>query len=105
MQPEDQIDKGSNNGLMNLFVLRKANGLPAKSFDPCTQRSQDGRALRIRVIKVALSSREIKTLLTNLSEKHLPAAEAGELYFKRWDIETAYESKLQLEHIYLSKYL
>ncbi len=60
---------------------------------------QDGRTLQIRVIKVALSSGEMETLLTNLSEKHLPAAEAGELYFKRWGIETAYDtlkSKLQL---------
>jgi len=35
--------------------------------------------LRIRVIKVILSSGEIETLLTDLTEDLLPAAEAGEL--------------------------
>ncbi len=34
---EDQIYESSNNGLMNLFILRKAYGLSAKSLDPCTQ--------------------------------------------------------------------
>jgi len=62
---------------------------------------QDGRTLRIRVIKAALPSGEIETLLTNLTEEQLPAAEAGKLYFKRWGIETAFDtlkSKLQLEN-------
>ncbi len=57
--------------------------------------------MRIRVIKAALPSGEIEALLTNLTEEQLPAAEAGELYFKRWGIETAYDtlkSKLQLEN-------
>jgi len=60
-----------------------------------------GRTLRIRVIKVALPSGEIETLLTNLTDDLLPAAEAGELYCKRWGIETAWDtlkSKLQLEN-------
>ncbi len=48
---------------------------------------QDGRTLRIRVIKAALPSGEIETLLTNFTEEQLPAAEAGELYFKRWGFE------------------
>ncbi len=62
-------------------------------------RHENGRAMRIRVIKVALSSGEMETLLTSLSEEYLPTAEAGELYFRRWGIETAYDilqSKLQL---------
>lgn len=63
--------------------------------------SHDGCRLRVRVIKVALSNGEVETLLTNLTGKELPAREAGELYFKRWGIETAYDilkSKLQLEN-------
>lgn len=62
---------------------------------------QDGHAMSVRVIKLVLSSGETEILLTNLSEEALPAAEAGELYFKRWGIETAYDtlkSKLQLEN-------
>ncbi len=34
---EEQIDKGADNGLMNLFVFGKADGFTAESFDACTQ--------------------------------------------------------------------
>lgn len=60
-----------------------------------------GKALRVRVLKVKLPTGEIETLLTNLNQGQLPIAQAGELYFKRWSIETAYDtlkSKLQLEN-------
>lgn len=83
-------------------VRRKWNlDVDAVDGDGWVSLCHDGRTLRIRVIKVALSSGEIETLLTNLTEELLPSAEAGELYFKRWGIETAYDtlkSKLQLEN-------
>lgn len=60
-----------------------------------------GREFSVRVLKLRLSSGETETLLTNLDSEYLPLAQAGELYFKRWGIETAYDilkSKLQLEN-------
>lgn len=63
--------------------------------------SHDGQTFTIRVLKIRLSSGETETLLTNLNQKQLPIRNAGELYFKRWGIETAYDtlkSKLQLEN-------
>ncbi len=63
--------------------------------------AHEGQNFRIRVIKVTLPSGEVETLLTNLAEKLLPVREAAELYFKRWGIETAFDtlkSKLQLEN-------
>ena len=63
--------------------------------------SHDGQVFSIRVLKIRLSSGETETLLTNLNQKQLPIRNAGELYFKRWGIETAYDtlkSKLQLEN-------
>jgi len=48
-----------------------------------------------------LDNGETEILLTNLNQKQLSIREAGELYFKRWGIETAYDtlkSKLQLEN-------
>lgn len=63
--------------------------------------SHDGQAFTVRVLKIRLSSGETETLLTNLNQKQLPIRNAGELYFKRWGIETAYDtlkSKLQLEN-------
>lgn len=54
--------------------------------------SHEGREFTVRVLKVALSSGEIETLLTNLSEEQIPLAQAATLYFKRWAIETAFDT-------------
>jgi hypothetical protein len=57
----------------------------------------------IRVLKIRLDSGETETLLTNLNQKQLPIREAGELYFKRWGVETGYDalkSKLQMENFF-----
>lgn len=63
--------------------------------------SHEGREYRVRVLKVVLSNGGTETLLTNLGQKQLPIRCAARLYFKRWGIETAYDtlkSKLQLEN-------
>lgn len=63
--------------------------------------SHEDREFSVRVLKVSLPSGEIETLLTNLDEKQLPLSQAADLYFKRWSIETAFDtlkSKLQLEN-------
>lgn len=60
-----------------------------------------GRTYPIRVLKVILPTGEVETLLTSLNSKQLPIHKSGELYFKRWGVETSYDlikSKLQLEN-------
>jgi hypothetical protein len=55
----------------------------------------------VRVLKVKLDTGETETLLTSLNQKQLPIRKAGELYFQRWKVETAYDllkSKLELEN-------
>jgi len=65
-------------------VRRKWNlDVDAVDGDGWVTLCQDGHTLRIRVIKVALSSGEMETLLTNLTEQQLPATEAGQLYYFR----------------------
>jgi len=60
-------------------VRRKWNlDVDAVDGDNWASLCHDGRTVRIRVIKAALSSGEIETLLTNLTEELLPAAKAGE---------------------------
>ena len=62
----------------------------------------DGKDLSVRVIRVVLSSGETEILLTNLDSTTLPVDQAGELYFKRWGIETKFNSlknKLELENM------
>ena len=63
--------------------------------------SHENQDFSVRVLKVALSSGETETLLTNLNQDQLPLDQAAQLYFKRWGIETAYDtlkSKFQLEN-------
>ncbi len=61
-----------------------------------------GEIYSVRVMKITLDTGEIETLVTNLSEKDLPYNQAGDLYFKRWAIETKLNSlknKLELENM------
>ena len=63
--------------------------------------SHDNKDFTVRVLKVTLSTGETETLLTNLNQEQLPWEQAAGLYFKRWGIETAYDtlkSKFQLEN-------
>ncbi len=63
--------------------------------------SYEGKQFPVRVLKVPLSTGDTETLLTNLDETQLPFSQAAHLYFKRWAIETAFDtlkSKLQLEN-------
>ena len=63
--------------------------------------SRQNQALQIRVLKVEIPGGTTETLLTNLPETLLPRENAAELYFKRWAVETAFDtlkSKLQLEN-------
>ena len=46
----------------------------------------------VRVLKIRLSSGETETLLTNPNQNQLPIRNPGELHFKRWGIETAYDA-------------
>jgi hypothetical protein len=60
------------------------------------------RIYRVRIIKVALDSGESETLITNLDEKELPYSDAADQYFRRWAIETKFNSlknKLELENM------
>ena len=61
----------------------------------------ENKDFSIRVLKLVLSTGETETLLTNLNQEQLPLNQAAQLYFKRWGIETAYDtlkSKFQLEN-------
>ena len=63
--------------------------------------THEGKDYPVRVLKVVLSNGETETLLTNLNPNQLPLDQATQLYFKRWGIETAYDtlkSKFQLEN-------
>lgn len=56
--------------------------------------------IKVRIIKVELEEGE-EYLVTNLSEEELPSDEAKEIYFKRWEIEKAFDvmkNKLQIEN-------
>jgi IS4 transposase len=53
---------------------------------------------RVRVIQIPLSTGETETLITNLAKTEIEYGALGELYHKRWGIETKYkELKQKLE--------
>ena len=65
------------------------------------QLTHNGQEFSVRVLKVSLPTGEVETLITSLNQKQLPISKAGELYFERWKVETAYDllkSKLELEN-------
>jgi hypothetical protein len=60
-----------------------------------------GKQYLVRVFKITLDSGEEEILVTNLPNADLSRKQAGELYFKRWGIETKFDSlknKLELEN-------
>lgn len=62
----------------------------------------NGKSYQVRVFNVTLENGEKEILVTNLRGKYLKRHEAGELYFKRWGIETKFrslKSKLELENM------
>lgn len=63
------------------------------------------KEVKTRIIKLELDSGEEEHLATNLTEEELPTREAKDLYFKRWEIEKAFDvlkNKIQMEN-YSSK--
>ena len=61
----------------------------------------NGKTYQVRVFKITLDSGEEEILASNLPNDDLTRREAGELYFKRWGIETKFDSlknKLELEN-------
>jgi len=61
----------------------------------------EGKKYAVRVFKIKLDSGEEEILVTNLPNADLARKDAGELYFKRWGIETKFDSlknKLELEN-------
>lgn len=50
------------------------------------------KAYPARVIRVILNTGEVETLITNLSENEFITNDFKDLYFKRWGIETAYDT-------------
>lgn len=66
------------------------------------QKAGELKELPVRMVKITLKTGETEYLLTNLSFDEFTTEEMGELYFKRWEIETAYDiikNKLYIENI------
>ena len=59
------------------------------------------KSYKVRVVKLELPTGETETLLTNLGRKSFKKSEFMALYFKRWPIETKYntlKNKLEIEN-------
>jgi hypothetical protein len=78
------------------FVMRVRNKFNVQTDEIKTQGYikiwHNGRKYRVRVLKVVLPTGEVETLFTSLNQKQLPIRDAGNLYFERWKVETAYDT-------------
>jgi len=71
------------------------------SIDGFVEFTYEEKVYQIRVVKFPLASGEIETLITDLPQDTFLATDFQTLYFKRWPIETRYDTlkiKLQLEN-------
>jgi hypothetical protein len=60
-----------------------------------------GASITVRVVKFALPSGEIETLITNLKTEEYTVEELKAFYFRRWEIEISYDilkNKLEIEN-------
>lgn len=60
------------------------------------------KKLRVRMVKIVLSTGEVEYLVTNIDDATMSTKEIGDLYYKRWGIELAYDvvkNKLNIENI------
>ena len=58
------------------------------------------KEIKVRIVKVRLDSGEIEILLTNVTKEEISTDKMKEIYFKRWNIEKAYDvikNKLEME--------
>jgi len=99
------IDTLHNSGIHFLFrVQRKFS----RAIDEITQPDSllpfavnNARCVTLRVLKFALSSGEIETLITDLTDPCISTESFKPLYFKRWPVETQYDelkNKLEIEN-------
>lgn len=76
----------------NAFLARVPNGVTTEIRSGAERVSIEyqGKTYRLRCKRFVLISGETETLVTNLTEDELSAAEMEELYHLRWGIETKY---------------
>lgn len=64
------------------------------------EKAREKKRIKIRVIKVKLETEETEILITNIEKEEIETKEMKEIYFKRWNIEKAYDvikNKLEME--------
>jgi len=72
-----------------------------KDADGIVYLKQKDKKIKVRVIKFPLLTGETETLITNIWDENISVDSFGELYFKRWPIETKYDvvkNKLEIEN-------
>ena len=63
--------------------------------------AKEMKEIKVRIIKVKLSTGETEILLTNVPKETIGTEKIKEIYYKRWNIETAYDvikNKIEIEN-------
>ena len=101
----DLIEAMKDRGISYLMRVKKGFN---KSIDQFTEgdhttilKKAEHEDISVRVLKFTLSSGEVETLVTDLTDKRMGINAFKVLYFKRWPVETKYDeikNKLQVEN-------
>lgn len=98
------IDMLVQNGFQFIMRVREKFNLAIDAQtcpDGVVWLEQNGKRIRVRVIKFKLDSGETETLITQLTDKRMGTQAFKQLYFLRWPVETKYDlvkNKLQVEN-------
>ena len=97
----DLVREFANSKSKDTFLFFEADNNQVQELNTLGYKIKAGTRLKVRAIKVKLKSGEVEILLTNLFDKtEHPTSIFKALYFKRWGIETNYNTQknyLQLE--------
>jgi len=97
---KEKRDMKSNDEIVRIKITK--DRLTGKMSDETKIKLKEIKEYKTRFIKCKLSTGNTEWLATNLDTKKFPASQLQDLYFKRWKIETSYDTlknKLQIENI------
>jgi len=90
----------TNDEVINLKITN--NRLRGVNDKKVLEELKERKVVTTRIVKHVLKNGTVEVLATNLSNEEISGAQLGEMYFKRWRIETAYDvlkNKLYIENV------
>lgn len=99
---KEQLSMKSDDEWIDIvFDKSRLNAAKQKEDQNDYEKMKAAGSIRLRFVRVKLSTGETEYLVTNMDSNMVPASDMKELYHMRWGIETAYDemkNRMQLEN-------